>query len=191
MWYLAAIDSAKEETPYGDIISKIEQTPAPKTCTQSPSSVVAALIRKGALVQTVYVDGQLYDGTVNDLQNDESVLDDAVISYAVMSTDIGLEVAGEYTAKRKIAQLFETRPEYARAFTMVLSACSAPGGILRDDLEAMLVEDGDVLRIDPRTGIPTIFPAYFTGELENAGALVWDKTWQTTQEGEEFLRRAG
>lgn len=188
MLIMAAINGSQSEVSFDRLAETLEQVKRPKTCTQTSRSVIALSVANGALKQTLYVDGVPYDGTLEDLRNDDSLREGVDISYTVQATDEGLRIAAMHVPEKALASLFSSKPLYAQGFLMVLEGCSQKGGLTRDEINELLERNPSLVPHDPKTGAPLVRPAYFTGELEDSGALVWEGTWRTTTEGKAFLR---
>lgn len=185
---MAAINGSQSEISFDRLAGRLDQEKKPKTCTQTSRSVISLLVDGGALRQTLYVDGAAYDGTFEDLRDDEGISEDADILYAVQATDEGLQVAAMHAPERALVALFSSKALYVQGFLAVLEGCSQKRGMLRDEINELLERNPSLVPHDPKTGAPLVLPAYFTGELEDSGALVWDGAWRTTAEGEAFLR---
>lgn len=185
---MAAINGSQSEISFDRLAKTLDQVKRPKTCTQTSRSVIALLVANGALKQTLYVDGAPYDGTLEDLRNDDGIGEDADISYTVQATDEGLGVAAMHAPGKALASLFSSKPLYVQGFLMILKGCAQKGGLPRDEINELLECNPHLVPHDPQTGTPLVRPAYFTGELEASGALVWDGMWRTTPEGKAFLR---
>ena len=185
--YRAALERARTRIDRRELCSMLEDVPKSRTCTQTPQTVVGALVRHGALEETILVDGEPYGGTPEQFRADESITEATKVSYAVATTTAGKRFLEADKPSSRLEALLESKPEHARSLMEVLMFCDCSDGKTRDEIADMLYADGDALMIDPNTGRPSVYPAYFTGELEDAGALTWNGTWKLTREGEEFL----
>ena len=150
---------------------------------QDAHSILESLVRNGGLESVVLVDGQRYDGTIKDAQADESIAPEASVETVYRTTADGMAMLEATDPAGKTADLIAAKPDLAAAFQLVLDACSAEGGAATRDLQQAL-RDADALPKDARTGVETLHASYFTGALENAGALEWKGgRWHTTQVG--------
>lgn len=153
---------------------------------QEAPSVLSTLVSSGALVRTYYVDGVPYEGDIRQLQEDESIPDDADIQCFYLETEEGAEIASHYAPDALLAQLFADKPDYRDGFLEVLGACSGSGKSTAE-LQARL-QERNLLVPDAVTGLNKLHASYFTSALENAGALAWvDKKWRTTALGDSVL----
>ena len=59
---------------------------------QSPATCVDILVRNDALIERLLVNGEPYDGTLDDLQLDPAVPDDAVAEARIAITETGREL---------------------------------------------------------------------------------------------------
>lgn len=150
--------------------------------TQSGESIIATLIKRGALERRIAVDGFTYEGTLNDLQSDDSIEADSSIEYFVQSTDAGMEFAGSFGESTSVSALFSEFPQHVDGFTEVIRACDVPEGKTTKDIQEALIAAG---LVGPGSGSPSdLHASYFTSKLERFGALVWrQKRWHATQEG--------
>lgn len=190
-YYRAALEGAADPIDYDDLADIVAATPAPATCALRPKNAISNLVDKGGLKQTITVDGQEYEGTYDDLMNDETIDPDAMVAYLVSITDPGRALLEEIEPKGRIEALFKDKPQYAEGFVAVLDLCAgAEAGVAKDDIRRMLAGSADLLRVDQRTGIPTLSTAFYTTNLEDAGALAWrDGAWCITDAGREALAK--
>ena len=80
----------------------------------------------------------------------------------------------------RIEELFEKKAEYLPIFKRVLTMCAEEGGVKTKQINAAVDSD-------PLVQKPRLFASYFTEQLEDCGALVWDGAWETTDTGLEAL----
>lgn len=184
---IAALAHAVERTDREELAAHLASLPKRAAQTQNPSTVIAILVKHGGMTESIEVDGEPYDGTLEDLRADESVPDDARIQYFVQTTENGARLAEELAPASQIARLFAEHPDRAEGLRTVLEFCDAPEGRSRDEIEACLFARPDILGSNPKTGGPNVYPAYFTTALEDAGAMQWNGTWKLTEEGRNFL----
>lgn len=92
------------------------------------------------------------------------------------TTPEGRTAAGAVSPTNRLGILFGREPRHAALYTKVLRVCVEAK--TRQDVESSL--DG----VLEETGF---YPSYFIGELEEAGGLVWNGKWQTTDSGTERL----
>ena len=149
---------------------------------QGPAATIDILVRNGALVQSVFVNGEPYDGTFDDLQTDETVPDDAEAWACVALTETGLALRDAHDPAATLQGLFDERPQYAEVFETVLWACSNDGGCSRMALESQIAGMPQ-LQPDPQSGRTRVYPQYFIDALESAGGIVWDGAWKATPAG--------
>ena len=77
---------------------------------QAPAAVIDTLVRHGFLSQQAFVNGEPYEGTLEDMQLDESVPDDAVAEVRLAVTEAGRSLASSYDPASTLAALFGERP---------------------------------------------------------------------------------
>lgn len=149
---------------------------------QSPAVCVDVLIRTGALTERLLVDGEPYDGTLDDLQADEAVPEDAHAETRIALTDAGRALLETYAPEATLRALIQSKPAYRDVFAAVLDACSADEGATRTDLERV-INTFPQLQPDPATQRTRVYPQYFIDALETAGGIAWDGSWRITDTG--------
>lgn len=149
---------------------------------QAPAAVIDTLVLHGFLSQQAFVNGEPYEGTLEDMQLDESVPDDAVAEVRLAVTEAGRSLASSYDPASTLAALFGERPRYADVFSAILSACAAEAGATREAVEA-IVEAAAPTAADGKK----VYPQYFLDALECAGGIVWGGAWRTTDAGRAAL----
>lgn len=153
---------------------------------QDPAVCVNILIRAGALTERLFVDGDLYDGTLDDLQADESVPEDAHAESRIALTDTGRTLLEAYAPEATLRSLIQNKPAYRDVFAAVLNACSTDKGASRAQLEEV-INTFPQLQPDPATQRTRVYPQYFIDALETAGGIAWDGSWRTTDAGKAHL----
>lgn len=158
-----------------------------KNCLQTPQQILTLLVKYGALDETLLVDGEPYEGTLEAFQEDETIPEEAEIVYELALTELGKRAQKEFGPVAKIAKLFEEDAESAPIYQKLLTFLDIEGGRPKSEIEAMLLADDDAIKRNPNTNIPTIYPVYYTTALEDAGALSWNGVWNLTEAGKAFL----
>ena len=185
--YLAALEHCRERTTEADALAFVDGLKHSASQIRSAGSLVESLVSIGLLGQTILVDGEPYAGTLRELQFDDDIPEDASVEIFEQTTDLGIAMCERLDEVYSVATLAAAHPERLRAFLLVLEACSHPEGRSTSELEGVLRE-ADALEIEERTGLPGVYPSYFTGELERVGALEWNgKKWVTTEKGSAAL----
>lgn len=152
----------------------------------SPASSVDTLVRVGALTEEILIDGEPYEGTLEDLQLDPEVADDAVAESKLRITEEGRELLEAYAPERTLQALLDEKPRHAPVFKLMLNACSVEGGCMRDALENA-IEAALPDEAKSETGNKRVYPQYFLDALETAGGIAWDGSWRTTEAGASVL----
>ncbi|MCI8468976.1 MAG: hypothetical protein HFJ75_05755 [Eggerthellaceae bacterium] len=174
------------ERSFAEAVEHLAAGPWPKTFVAQPDAFASLLCDHGLLSLHVYVDGEPYAGTPDDLVDDEAVGPDAAVSYGLRATDEGRAVAAGLAPRAQLRRLIDEDPASAPAHLRVLELASAPEGRSRDAIAAALRAEG-LVPVDERTGLPRVFPTYYIDNLERAGGLLWESTWKTTREGRDLL----
>ena len=132
-----------------------------------------------ATIIEIVVDGQVYDGTLEDIQRDESVPLEAEVSDGISITEAGRDLAASLDPDFTMRALLADRPHYRDVFARVISVCAAADGASREAVEQAVEQDGNVVSPDGKR----VYPQYFMDALETAGGIVWDGAWRATQAG--------
>lgn len=149
---------------------------------QRPAVCVDVLVRTGALDERLLVDGEPYDGTLDDLQADEAIPEDAHAETRIALTDAGRALLDAYAPEATLGALIQGKPQYRDVFATVLDACSADAGATRAQLEG-IINTFPQLKPDPATQRTRVYPQYFIDALETAGGIAWNGSWHTTDTG--------
>lgn len=189
--YVAIVDYCREEREENDVVSHVSSLKRSASQIRSAGSLVESLVEVGFLERTILVDGVPYEGSMKDLQFDDEVPEDADVAVFDRSTDIALQACETLQEAYSVATLSAAHPERRPAFRLVLAACEADGGKTTKELEELLTE-ANALENDERTGLPHVYPSYFTSELERVGALDWNgRSWVTSSQGSAALASGG
>lgn len=152
----------------------------------SPADTVEFLLAAKALDEEVTVDGEPYDGTLENIQLDLSVDESADVVARMQITEVGQQVLDDYAPAHTVAELLASKPAYHDVFRAVLEACTPDEGCTLPDLESA-IEGFPQLKPDPQTHQTKVYPQYFIDALETAGAIEWTDSWRITQAGKEAL----
>lgn len=184
--FFSLVQFCLEEQDRVEAMHYLDRIERPKTITQNSQQIITMLIDCGVVSQRIWVYGRVFEGDENDLRDAADLPEDALIEYRLLTNEAGKKAVEELNPQRRIVELFMSKPRHERAFVMVLKACLSKGK-KQNDIEQLLIDNADALRVDEKKDSVRIYPAYFTGVLEEAGALVWKGAWCTTQEGKAFL----
>lgn len=188
--FMAAVGAAVQEVPYENVVEITAAVPVPKTCIHTPQSVISMLLNNDLMTQTVYVDEVVYKGSICDLQNDRDVPDDAEIHCTLQSSNRAVKEREDLIPQAQIRRLFANRSRDVTTYLKLLNAVKDSGGLSRDQIEDLLIQDSKATRPDERTGLPTMYPAAYTTALEDAGAMVWSNgIWRVTETGKEVCEK--
>ena len=184
--YADGLEFCKKEVDEREAVAFLESRKTSVQQIQSGESLIAILVRCGGLERVVLVDGEPYSGTLQELQKDDSVPDDAFVETYVQSTQAGIDVAKAFRQRNTTKALFGEFPQFVPGFIEVLKQCADEEGKTTNQLQEALIEAGI---IGPgNTQSQVIHASYFTSKLQRYGALAWDrKRWRTTEKGREAL----
>lgn len=153
---------------------------------QNPASIMEVLVGAKAIVEEITVDGERYKGTLEDIQLDLSIDEDAEVISKVEVTKLGEQILVDYAPENTLAKLLGDKPEYEDVFKAALVACDANGGCSLSALEDAMTALPQ-LQPDPATHQTKVYPQYFIDALETAGAIQWDGSWKLTETGRKAL----
>ena len=183
---LAQLGDAEEPCRRADVERELAQS-WDASYVRTPTATIDILVRRGALAEQVYVDGEPYKGTLQDVQTDESVADDAEAYETLAITEKGRALAEAHRPDATLRALLDEHPEYADVFSAVLWAASAQDGCSRADLERE-INAFPQLKPDAESGRTRVYPQYFIDALETAGGIEWRQgAWRTTDAGKALL----
>lgn len=151
---------------------------------QSPAAMVDILVRNGMLEEQMLVNGEPYEGTVEDIQLDPEVDEASVVESSLFITEEGCRLLDEYAARNTLNGLFANKPQYLPVFKAALAACSDSEGCDRTGLERAI---NAVLPESNGEGGRKVYAQYFIDALETAGGIEWSGVWRATEAGLESL----
>ena len=185
--YASALEFCEKQVSEREAADYVETQKTGVNQVQSGESIIAVLIRRGGLDRIITVDGEPYGGTLQEVQEDDSIPDDAIIETYVQTTQAGHDVARAFRESNSMQALFMKFPRFVPGFIVVLEQCCDEEGKTTNELQEALINAGI---IGPgNTQSQEIHASYFTSKLERYSALVWDrKRWHTTDKGREALR---
>lgn len=187
--YVALVGWCAEERALEEAQAFCEAGRTSKSQILSGAAMVDAMVRAGALAERVFVEGELYDGTLEALQADEEVPEDASVAVTVQATEVGRDGAAAVAEERSFDRLVQSQPAREEAFRAVLAWCAEAEGLTTRRLQELLKEN-NLLETEAARGIDGLHASYFTGSLESVGALAWNgKAWIATEKGRSFARR--
>ena len=173
-----------DERSFDEAVQLLKDNTYPKTFVAPADGFVSLMVDNDFLALNVYVDGEPYEGTLEDVQFDEAVPDDASFENRVAVTETGRAIARAYDPENLTADLLASRPAYAPVFRALIACCSAPDGATLPAMEA-------VVEAQPEAAVNAegkkVYPQYFIDALETAGAIEWNGAWRATEAGHDQL----
>lgn len=167
--------------------AEIAAYPEFKYIDYSQAALIDILVHAGALRQlSLDADGAVVS---NELLRslDEDAADALVRSFALKTTEAGIEAIADMAPSTRLSALFATAPERNDTYVRIMEFCRAPRTF--EEVSSLLEGSSPVKSRNPYTDLP-LYPSAFLGHLESAGALVWDEGWMLTGDGADFLRTA-
>jgi hypothetical protein len=156
---------------------------------QAPSVLVDILIRNGALINQITVDGKPYSGSLESLQTNVDISNSAIVEQTITLAPLGEEVLSAYGGTGRLLELLEgSNADFRSVYLRLLAFCSEHPQSIRSTLEAQL-EAEILVQGDPLTGKKTVYPQFFLDSLEQVGGIAWENAWNITDAGREMLKR--
>lgn len=171
----ASLDRAAVETQAADAWSE--------SYSQAPATVIEILVRNGALTEQLTVDGRPYEGTLEDIQRDESIPLEAEVADSIVITEDGRDLAASINPDFTMRMLLAERPHYRDVFARVLQVCVSDSGASREAVEHAVEQNGSVKSPEGER----VYPQFFLDALETAGGIAWDGAWRTTAAGRKAI----
>ena len=115
----------------------------------------------------------------------EDEIDDLVFSLNYRTTPIGEQLVAERSPKHRLERLLDWEPLRRKTYVEILEFIAAEPRPYAD-VESKL-KGSPVLETVINGRIERVQPSVFLDKLERAGVLVWNKKWEITEEGREYL----
>lgn len=190
--YYQCLDYCQEERTLDEAEDYIESLPEYNGALQSSTTLTNVLLKCGGLQYREYdSDGRLLDESyVQELQAQELTDDDIyelIDRRTLTTTEVGVAVVELMNPQKRIDRVVSIVPERETLFKRVLNFCTEPRS-----LEAIngLIGDDPLLNPSERTAHIRLRPSYFIDKLHEAGALVWEGGWKTTEAGQTWLAQS-
>lgn len=190
--YYQCLAYCQEERTLDEAEDYLESLPEYKSALQSSTTLTNVLLQSGGLLYREYdSDGRLLDESyIQELQAQELTDDDIyelIDRRTLTTTEAGIAVVELMNPQKRIDRVISIVPEREMLFKRVLNFCSEPRS-----LEAIngLIGDDPLLDPSERTAYIRLRPSYFIDKLHEAGALVWEGGWKTTEAGQAWLAQS-
>ena len=115
---------------------------------------------------------------------DDDALADLVAERRVLTTPAGCAACELLAPEHRSLAAFYKVPERRATFVRLLDFCRTPRKLA--DINQLLADD-PALAPSQRTAGQKLHACYFIDRLEEAGGLVWDGSWVTTDAGKRAL----
>lgn len=183
------LDFCREERAFEDAETFIEAQPERAQALQTPYELVRFLVREGGLGLVRYdAEGCAIDdereAQLREQGADDDVIADLVARRTVTTAPAGLAAVELLAPERRIAACANNVPARRAAFVRLLDFCREPRSL---DEVKQFFEGDSVLEPSARTAGQKLHAVYFIDRLNEAGGLVWDGSWVTTEAGKRYL----
>ncbi len=176
----------KEEKLLQDIEQEITTYPEWARCTQNQYALVMSLVKAGGLE---FIERDANGNIVTEADKEgltEDEAEDLVETFNFKTTEAGAAFIEAYNPAERLAVEFERTPDRVSVYNEVLEFIAGEPRTI-DDINALL--EGREIGTYVNGRYETIKPSVFVDKLEHAGAIVWDKKWILTKEGEAYLEK--
>lgn len=161
--------------PYREAETILADVPVMDMSLQNPHALVGILIESGG-IEAVNVPEAA--------RSEDEPIEDQPVDYLLETTDAGRRALECFEPVSRFAEMVAEEPAgYAAVYAMVLQRCE--GGAKLPDVESML--QGVEAMVHPKQ----VYPQYFVSRLETVGGLVWNGSWNTTEDGRRMLVSIG
>ncbi len=183
--FLAVMDYCQEARSTDQVDAFVKTLPTQRNSVFATASLCQMLAKAGAL-EKINEDGTPYQ---EEAAEPETVEDEDGNSYLKPATPVMAfwqitEAGSEYLEQDNplddLRQIIAEQERYRPIFRDILSICNTDEGLGINDIKDQ-INDDPILADPPKTA------QFFMDYLERNGALVWDKTWKTTDTGKELL----
>ena len=157
-----------------------------KSWRHTPDAMISILVANKALLEAITVDGEPYQGTLEDIQLDLDIDENAQVTSTLTVTELGQQILTDYAPKNTLNQLLDEKSKYGDVFQVALAACNKEDGCSLSDLEAA-INSMPALQPDPKDRQTKVYAQFFIDALESAGAIEWKGAWRTTAAGKDIL----
>lgn len=165
------LDFCDEERRFEEAEAFIEAQPERAQALQAPYTLVRCLVDAGGLAL---------------VRRDAAHLaaEPREAFRTVRTTPAGRAAVELLAPERRIAACVNAVPARRDAFAAVLAFCEQPRTL---DAVKQLLANHPALEPSARTAGQRLHAVYFIDRLSEAGGLVWDHAWVTTDAGKRFL----
>lgn len=180
-----ALVFCQEEKLLRTVEEEIATYPEFASATQNQYHMVSTLVRFYGLelIERDEEGNQVFPEQKEGLTEDE--VDDLVATLNYRTTDVGNEFVRLFAPHSRLIDLLDLAPERSQTYEELL-AFIAEQPRSYDEVKNLLAGK-PALETVIAGRRETMQPSVFVDKLERAGALVWDKGWNLTEEGEGFL----
>lgn len=183
--FITILTLCAEEQPRALVEAHVNDLPDMAHATRTAASLVESLIEHAALTETILADGILMTRT----EFEESLTGNAPEEYDdvesfIATTEIGLACAKHYSASAQLAALLDKNPTYRDLFIHLLRFCQEPKTLADVKQE---IESRGYQTLPTAANKECVYPAFLLEQLQQAGAVVWTRGWETSKEAKEAL----
>ena len=184
--YLRVMRYCEQERELHDIEQRMETFPEFPRCTMNQYYMIKSLVAAYGL--------EFIERTEDGLQvtpemkegKTEDEIDDLVFSFNYVTTPLGLRLLEERSPRKRLEALLDWEPSRRDTYVQVLNLIAEEPKTYAQ-IES-LMKGSPALETMINGRIETVQPSVFLDKLERAGVLVWNKKWQITEEGLEYLK---
>ncbi len=184
--FLRVLRYCAQERELRDIEQKMETFPEFPRCTMNQYYMIKTLVQAYGLELIERTeDGQQVTPEMKEGKTEDEI-DDLVFSLNYVSTPLGLRLVDERAPRKRLEALLDWESSRRDTYVQLLEyIAEEPRPYLQ--IESLL-KGSPALETVINGRIEMVQPSVFLDKLERAGVLVWNKKWQITEEGLEYLK---
>ena len=175
------------EHPLNEVEQFIMARPDFAHATLSPYHLIQVLVKHHGLI-AIDRDEEGLEVTLERKEGlTEDEIDDLVVVTDYLTTAVGETFHTQHLPEARIAELMADEPSRKETYLELLAFCDeAP----RTYMEVTNLLDGREVLKFRNDGTPeNIQPSVLLDRLQRAGAVQWDNSWKTTEEGKAYLQK--
>lgn len=171
----ACLATCEQRLPYREAEAMLDAQPVLAMSMQNAHTLITILVECGAIEKFEVVEPTYAPGECKQ---------DMPVDYTLQTTPAGKAAAEQFKPSARFEETLKADPAlYGQAYAAVLKRCKT--GASKTDIETLLQNNPALY--DPKQ----VYPSYFISKLETLGALIWDDSWKTTEEGQHLLALIG
>lgn len=185
---LGILSFCREIQSVAAVETKVEELQK-NDCSVYTAANYCNLFEKAGALSRIVEDGTMYD----DVEIAPIVVEENGVEYIrpstppkafLLTTEEGCKFLDADNPAERLIDIFSNESHYHPIYKCILLLCSEEGGKTTEELSKVIDDD-------PIIQNPRLYVQRFIDRLEKCDALVWEKTWKTTNVGQIGLVELG